>query len=167
MKNLKKITLVLIVACTSYGDPKSANVSVVAEAKSVDKDGWTLFKYACIAKFETKKNKTEVLEKCSELLNSLKVNEFGIEAFNPAEFDHYPKLRNGMSKSEVLEKFGKPKDVKDDGKTFYYENTKFCKTDSNSDNRCTIYFGSYFDNRIKGVSGWSDIKFEYTDNLKD
>lgn len=156
-----------MIASAAYGEPKSPNVSVVAEAKSVDKDGWTLFKYACIAKFETKKNKNEILEKCSELLNSLKTNEFGIEAFNATELDHFPKLKKGMSKAEVLEKFGKPDNVSDDGKTLYYENTKFCKTDLNSDSRCTIYFGSYFDRASKGVSGWSDIKFEYTDNLKD
>lgn len=167
MRKLKMFFLFLMITSICYANEKSANVSVIAEAKSADKDGWTLFKYACIAKFETKKNKNEVLEKCSELLNSLKTNEFGIEAFNAKELDHYPKLRKGMSKAEVLEKFGKPSDVKDDGSTFYYENTKFCKIDINSDCRCTIYFGSFFDKTITGVTSWSDFKYEYTDNLKD
>lgn len=156
-----------MITSAAYGEPKSPNVSVVAEAKSVDKDGWTLFKYACIAKFETKKNKNEVLEKCGELLNSLKTNEFGIEPFNAKELDNFPKLRKGMSKEEVLQKFGRPRDVRDDGTTFYYENTKFCKVDSNSDRKCNIYFHALWDKSPPGVTSWSDINYEYTDNLKD
>lgn len=82
-----------------------------------------------------------------------------LKAFSASEFDAFPKIEKGISKEDVLSRFGKPKDTSDDGKHFYYEN-KICKKDSLTKS-CSIFF----DENGK-VYSWRDFKMEYTNNLK-
>jgi len=85
-----------------------------------------------------------------------------IKPYSIDKIANYPKIKKGMSKAELLEKFGRPIRVSDDGKAVYFKSKKFC---SNSfTHECVAYFSG---KDSEGVTSWSDFNFEYTDNLKD
>lgn len=102
--------------------------------------------------------KNKIVKVTKEENNSSKgLSETQIKSFNASEFDQFPKIEKGITKEEALTRFGKPDDVSDDGKFFWYSK-RICKYETS---RC--YF--YFDDKGK-VDSWKDIKMEFTNNLK-
>lgn len=84
------------------------------------------------------------------------------EPFHYAQTLGKPKIRIGMSKAEVLLKFGAPSDA---GKNVWSGNyeliyeKKFCK-DPGSGRYCAVYLEN------DKVSGYYQFKYEYTEDLK-
>ena len=140
--------------------PKEPSDLFAAKGKVESKDGWETFKIACVSKFKGKEKLSVVTQKCIDMINAMRSNQYGIAPYSAGETDQFPKLRKGMTKSDLLQTFGKPISVSDDGQAIRFKSKIFCKS---YNNECVVYFFK----PGEGASSWSDFKFEFTDNLRD
>lgn len=153
--------LLLWAALTAFAAGANTQDSVATKSKLESKNGWESLKVACVARFKGKERLESITQRCVDMLNELRKNQFGIVPFSLDEISAYPKVRKGMTRAQLLKAFGKPQHVTDDGKFIYFNNKAFCQRDFIQD--CYVFFSREYE----GVSGWHGFKWEFTDTLRD